>query len=49
MTLILEGFVKDKGEKKRAEEMALLYLPDRVSDLAVQHGKVMQANKIPYP
>ena len=47
MTLILEGFVNDKGEKKRAEEMALLYLPDRVSDLAVQHGKVMQANKIP--
>ena len=47
MTLILEGFVKDKGERKRAEEMALLYLPDRVSDLAVQHGKVMQAQKIP--
>ena len=47
MTLILEGFVDDKGERKRAEEMALLYLPDKISDLAVKQGKVMQAQKIP--
>ncbi len=47
MTFILEGFVKDKAEKNRAEELAQLYLPDYISDRAVAERKVKVWNRVP--
>ena len=47
MTFILEGFVKDKVEKNRAQELAYLYLPDYISDRAVAERKVKVWDRIP--
>ena len=47
MVFILEGFVNSPSEKNRAEEIAYLYLPSTLSDLAVAEGKRIQPRKRP--
>ena len=47
MTFILEGFVSDKGEKDRAEEIAKLYLPDHIVDRAISENKVKEWSRVP--
>ena len=41
-TFILEGFVNSPAEKQRAEKIAFLYVPDRISDAAVGSNKVRE-------
>ncbi len=48
MVFILEGFVSDRSEKDRAEEMAKLYLPDHIVDAAVGQGKVKEWRRRPF-
>ena len=45
MVFILEGFAGNQGEKDRAEEIAQLYLPDRIVDRAASEGKVKEWNR----
>ena len=47
MVFILEGFVKTKKEKARAQDIAQLYIPDQVVDKAVTAQKVKAFQRSP--
>ncbi len=47
MVFILEGFVSKPAEKKRAFEIAQLYLPDHVVDRAISENKVKEWKRTP--
>ena len=47
MVFILEGFVSKESEKKRAFEIAQLYLPDHIVDRAISENKVKEWKRTP--
>ncbi len=46
-TFILEGFVNSESDKSRAEKIAILYVPDHISDSAVAENKVQEIKRKP--
>ncbi len=46
-TFILEGHVNSQAEKQRAQQIAMLYVPDRISDSAVGASKVKEVVRDP--